>query len=287
MSRELRNLIFVFVLCGSSALSSSCSGAGEKAEQSFDYSDYAAVLKTFVDANAMVNYKNLKARPQRLDTFVTAVAKLSSERYDKWTEKDKIAFWLNAYNGLTLKVIIDNYPIKSSFFKSLVWPENSIRQIEGVWDEIKFDVMGRNLTLGYIEHKILRVKFNEPRIHMAMVCAAMGCPPLRYEPYVGERLDNQLDDQTRRFLADAAKFRISSSNETVYISSIFKWFKTDFVDKYLLDKNIGNHDKEASAVLNFIATYLDQAQQNYVLAGRFKIKYLDYDWSLNEQQAEK
>jgi len=102
----------------------------------FDYVDYAGVLKTFVDKKAMVNYRGLKAQSQQLEAYVSAFGRLDRSRYEEWSEKDQIAFWLNAYNGLTLKVIIDNYPIKSSFFKSRIYPKNSIRQISGVWDKI-------------------------------------------------------------------------------------------------------------------------------------------------------
>ena len=131
--------------------------------------------------------------------------------------------------------------------------------------------MGQNLMLGHIEHEILRKEFNEPRIHMAMVCAAMGCPPLRGEPYEGDKLDEQLDDQTRRFLGDSAKFKIDRDKATLYLSEIFKWFADDFVNKHGPRINIGSHDKKMSAVLNFIAPYLTDAQENYVLAGKYKI----------------
>ena len=144
--------------------------------------------------------------------------------------------------------------------------------------------MGQNLTLSHIEHKILRVKFDEPRIHMAMVCAAIGCPPLRNEPYTGDKLNEQLDDQTSHFLANPAKFKIERADKRIYLSPIFKWFASDFIKKYGPKKSLGRHDKEESAVLNFIASYLDKVQKDYVLAGKFKIKYLKYDWSLNEQQ---
>ncbi|MHC4806291.1 MAG: DUF547 domain-containing protein [Planctomycetota bacterium] len=261
--------------------------AAESEKKRFDYSDYTAALKIHVDDVGMVNYRKLKAEPQKLRAFVTALGNLDGKGFDKWSDNEKIAFWINAYNALTLKAIIENYPIKSSFFRSRVFPKNSIRQISGVWDKITFNVMGQNLTLGHIEHKILRVKFNEPRIHMVMVCAAMGCPPLRNEPYIGEKLDEQLDKQTHRFLANSAKFKIERGNDMLYLSPIFKWFANDFIKKYGPDKSIGKHNKEESAVLNFIASYLGQAQKNYVLAGKFKIKYLKYDWSLNEQRAKK
>jgi hypothetical protein len=260
--------------------------AGEK-QQTFSYDDYADILKNYVDDAGMVNYRNLKGKPEKLETFVAAMSKLDPDSYEKWIEKDKITFWLNAYNALTLKVIVDNYPIKSSFFRSRVYPKNSIRQISGVWDKITFNVMGQDLTLGDIEHKILRVKFDEPRIHVAMVCAAMGCPPLRNKPYIGEKLDEQLDDQTRLFLANSAKFKIERGNGTLYLSPIFKWFADDFIKKYSPGKSIGRHNEKASAVLNFIAPYLGEAHKDYVLAGKFKIKYLKYDWSLNGQRNKK
>ncbi|MHC4584184.1 MAG: DUF547 domain-containing protein [Planctomycetota bacterium] len=283
----MRNNYRLFVLTGlfmaSSAFSSQALAA-EPEKHGFDYSDFAEALKINVDDVGMVNYRKLKAEPQKLRAFITELGNLDRKDFDKWDDNEKIAFWLNAYNALTLKAIIDNYPIKSSFFKSRIYPKNSIRQIAGVWDKIKFKVMGQNLTLEHIEHKILRVKFDEPGIHMAMVCAAFGCPPLRNEPYTGDKLQEQLDDQTHRFLANPEKFKIARADSRIYLSPIFKWFAVDFIKKHGPPKNIGRHNKEQSAVLNFIASYLDRAQRDYVLSGKFKIKYLKYDWSLNEQQ---
>ena len=286
----MRNNYRLFVLAGLfiafSVLSSQTLAAGSE-RQGFDYSDFAEALKINVDDTGMVNYRKLKAEPQKLRAFITEMGNLDRKEHDKWDDNEKIAFWLNAYNALTLKAIIDNYPIKSSFFKSRIYPKNSIRQIAGVWDKIKFKVMGQNLTLGHIEHKILRVKFDEPGIHMAMVCAAFGCPSLRNEPYTGDKLQEQLDDQTSRFLANPAKFKIARADNRIYLSPIFKWFAVDFIKKHGPKKSIGRHNKELSAVLNFIASYLDKAQKDYVLTGKFKIKYLKYDWSLNEQQTKK
>ena len=287
MSGQFNNKICAAIALAILGFLSPFSQAQETKEHGFDFSGYDSVLKTFVNEKAMVDYGKLKAQRRQLDAFAGAMNRLTSDTYEKWSEKDKIAFWLNAYNGLTLKAIIDNYPIKSSFFRSRIYPKNSIRQIPGVWKKISFKVMGRKMTLGHIEDGILRVKFDEPRIHMAMVCAAMGCPPLRNEPYQGDKLDEQLDDQTRRFLGNSAKFKIDRTKNTLYLSSIFDWFAGDFVIKYGPKKNIGKHDKKESAVLNFVAPYLAEPEKNYVLAGKFKIKYLQYDWSLNEQRAKR
>jgi hypothetical protein len=284
MSKQFNNKICAAILLAILGFLSPSAQAQETKDQGFDFSGYEWVLKTFVNEKALVDYSKLKAQRRQLDTFAAAMGKLTSATYEKWSEKDKIAFWLNAYNGLTLKAIIDNYPIESSFLRSRLWPKNSIRQIPGVWKKITFMVMGRNMTLGHIEDGILRAKFDEPRIHMAMVCAATGCPPLRNEPYEGDKLDEQLDDQSRRFLGDSAKFKVDRSKNTLHLSEIFKWFADDFVNKHGPRKNVGSHDRKMSAVLNFVTTYLAEAQKDYVLAGKFKIKYVDYDWSLNEQR---
>jgi hypothetical protein len=229
----------------------------------------------------MVNYKELKNSRDKLDSFIDSMAKLDRTTFEKWQEEAKIAFWLNAYNSLTLKAIIDNYPIKASFFKSRIYPKNSIRQIRGVWDEIKFDVIGKQYTLEHIEHKILRVKFNEPRIHMAMVCAAIGCPPLRNEPYMANNLDAQLKDQTRKFLANPEKFRLEKT--VVYISPIFKWFADDFVKTYGKGDSFAGNKGTKGAILRFVSENLDEAIEKEMETKKLKIKYLDYDWSLNEQ----
>ena len=260
--------------------------AVEQNKQRFSYDDYAAVLKSHVNNEGLVNYKKLKARPQKLESFVVIVDKLDPKSYSKYDDKEKIAFWLNAYNAFILKVIIDNYPIKPNFFKSAYYPKNSIRQIVGVWDKINFKVMGKNYTLEQIEHKILRKGFKEPRIHMAMVCAAMSCPPLRNEPYIDKKLDQQLDDQSRKFLANPKKFRIDYESGSMYLSPIFKWFAKDFVKTYGMKKKYRGHKNLLVAVIKFIDKHLPEeiAQKRLADSRTYKITYLDYDWSLNEQK---
>jgi hypothetical protein len=258
--------------------------AGQAGESGFGYGDYAVVLKKYVDANGMVNYKELKKDRGRLDAFVGSMATLKRKSYDKWKDEDKIAFWLNAYNGFTLKAIIDNYPIKSSFLMSRVYPKNSIRQIKGVWTKLKFNVMGNKLSLKHIEHEILRKEFDDPRIHVAMVCAAMGCPPLRNEPYEGKKLDVQLDDQSRKFLSDPLKFRVGKSG--LQLSPIFKWFGEDFIKTYGSEKPYAGYEGKEGAVLKFIVKYLKEDQKKWLkYKQRQEIEYQGYDWTLNEQQA--
>jgi hypothetical protein len=244
---------------------------------------YVKVLEKFVDRQGFVDYKGLKAEPADLEGFVKALEEFELLSYESFSVREKIAFWLNAYNALTLKVIIDHYPIRSSLFKSLRYPKNSIRQIPGVWSKITFSVMGRDLSLDQIEHEILRKDFEEPRIHMALVCAARGCPLLRQEPYIGEKLDVQLEDQTRKFLSDPQKFFIDNNEGIVYLSSIFKWFGKDFLGKYSPKKGYVGLSHSKRAVLHFISRHLPVNQQNVLMPAKYKIKYLKYDWALNER----
>lgn len=254
------------------------------AERDFSSAPYAAALKSYVDRRGLVNYTGLKEGRRTLDDFASSIAGLDRKTYDGWNEKEKIAFWTNAYNALTLVAIIDNYPIKTSFLRSLRFPKNSIRQISGVWDKLEFPVMGRNMTLDGIEHDNLRAKFNEPRIHMALVCAALGCPILRDEPYNGAGLDARLDDQTARFLSDPRKFRVDRKKGRVYLSSIFKWFGSDFVKSYGTAGKVSRFGETERAVLNFVSRHLDPKDRDYLEKGEFSIEYLPYDWTLNEKK---
>jgi len=177
---------------------------------------YASVLEKYVDGRGMVDYKTLAANREPLDRYVKSLAALDAAAYEKWSHERRIAFWINAYNALTLETIIDHYPIKGGgWIREMRFPSNSIRQIDGVWDKLEHPVMGKKMTLDHIEHEILRKQFNAPRIHVALVCAAMGCPPLRREPYAGDRLSTQLDDQAKQFFANPKKFRIDRDEKKV------------------------------------------------------------------------
>lgn len=261
--------------------------ASKPSQQDFSYETYAALLARYVDDKGMVNYKALKASRKQLDDSIAELNTIEPDKYHKWPDENKIAFWINAYNVLTLKAIIDNYPIKSSSLKSLLYPKNSIRQIPGVWDKLAFPVLGKQITLSQIEHNMLRKQLNEPRIHMALVCAAKGCPQLRNEPYVGGKLNSQLDDQIAKFLKNTDKFRIDRNKGRVYLSSIVKWFGEDFVKKYGTDRQFKGHSKAQRAVLNLIIKYIGKNDSQYLLSNNYKIKYINYDWSLNENTSRK
>jgi ribosomal protein S18 len=242
------------------------------ATQALTMVDYAEVLKEYVNSSGRVDYKRLKNNRQKLDKFNAIIGSVAPANYESWTDEDKIAFLINAYNSLTLEAIIDNYPTES------------IRDISGVWDRRKFKVVGREMTLDAIEHEILRKEFNEPRIHMALVCASIGCPKLNTEPFTGENLNTQLDEQTKAFLAIPDNFRIDRSSKQVYVSSIFKWFGEDFEKSYGQKENIVNLNGKETAFINFISQYLMPTEKEYLLRGGYGVSYLDYDWSLNDKK---
>jgi hypothetical protein len=235
------------------------------------YEDYGTVLRTYVNADGLVDYPALQANPQVLENFITQLGTVPQDTYAAWSENEKIAFLINAYNAITLKSIIDQKPLKGS-----------IKDIFGVWNFKKHTVMGRSLTLDNIEHAILRKDFQEPRIHAALVCAAISCPPLRQEPYTGENLDAQLDDQTRKWLASPVGLQIDRTQNRVAISSIFNWFGEDWQAQYAAEGKFTGSAKERSA-LNFISNYVNPKDKEYLEQGNYKLNYLNYDWSLNRQ----
>ena len=230
-----------------------------------------SVLEAYVSEDGLVDYQALQANRDQLDDYNASIALIQSETFDRWSEKQQIAYLINAYNSLTLKSIIDESPLKGS-----------IKEILGVWKLNRHPLMQRQLTLDGIEHEILRKNYTEPRIHAALVCAAISCPYLRPEAYQGDRLDEQLDDQVRIFLDREEAFKIDRENQTVQISAIFKWFGEDWVPQYGVDSGFSGNDNER-AVLNFISGYLNDDDQQYLKAGGYTVTYADYDWALNRQ----
>ena len=140
------------------------------------------------------------------------------------------------------------------------------------------------MTLDAIEHEVLRAKFKEARIHMAIVCASIGCPYLRKEPYTGDLLSEQLDEQSRKFMSSSDKFRIDKENNVVYLSPIFDWFGEDFVKTYTPESGFEEYGARERAVLNFVSRYASDLESSHLKKEKYRIKYLEYDWSLNEQK---
>jgi hypothetical protein len=218
----------------------------------------AEVLRTRV-TNSFVRYADLKAAPARLDAYLAGTAQVTKPEFEKWSEADQISFLVNVYNAATLKLITDNYPVKS------------IKKIGGwfgsPWKQEVVRLFGKTITLDELEHGMLRANYREPRVHFALVCAAKGCPPLREEPFIGARLNEQLDDQGRRFLAQPEKNRFE--NGVLYLSPIFNWFAADFT-------------ATKPSVAEFVRPFLPEAQRKAMGTATPTVKFTDYDWSLND-----
>ncbi len=201
-------------------------GLEEVKSDNFDhsYSPYNQLLNQNVD-DAKVNYQGFINQRAEFAAFLRTLGSVDENDFQTWTEEQKLAFWINAYNAFTIKAIIDHYPIKRSF--SLVGifyaPSNSILQIKGVWTKLQFRALDRMVTLDEIEHQILRKEFNEPRIHMAINCASISCPNLSKEAYVPQRLEQQLAQASIDFVNNPSKgIQIDEQKGKVKLSKIFK-----------------------------------------------------------------
>lgn len=219
-------------------------------------------------ADGRVDYAAL-CKDDRLDVYTRYLSAIDPESLP--SDADKLAFWINAYNAFTLKLICDNYPVKS--INDLHTGGRIVGHVikKTAWDKKFIEINGKELTLNNIEHDIIREHFDDPRIHFALVCAAKSCPPLRSEAFAADRLDEQLDDQGRVFFAQTDKNRVDADKKTVYLSKILDWYEGDFGD--------GKKD-----VLAYIARYLpgDVAEDIRANPGDWQVKYTDYDWALND-----
>jgi hypothetical protein len=245
--------------------------AAPSGKETFDHADYDALLKKHVKGDR-VDYAALKAGRAALDAYVDRLAKLPREKLEALTRDEQEALWINAYNALTLRSIVDAYPIKGSALS--VHPRNSIRQIDDVWEK-KHRVASRDVSLDEIEKKILLAEWKDPRLHAAVNCASIGCPPLRAEAFTGARIAAQLDEQTRKWIADPARNFVKPSEKKVEVSKIFDWYRADFGGPTEKEKERG--------VLDFLIRY-GPAEWKPFLEGfdPDDVKHLDYDWSLND-----
>jgi len=235
--------------------------AESAATAGFDHSKFDRILKAHVDEQGRVDYNGIAEDPM----FETYMQSLETADVDSMSQDGQLAFWINAYNAVTIDKVIK-------------WkPEKSVREtfIPGVWTSTKFfttrehTVAGRQLSQDDIEHEILRKQFQDPRIHFAIVCASSGCPPLPPFAYTEDNVQEKLDQETRKYLASDRGLRIDRAENTLYLSKIFDWFGGDFVAK-------------SGSVIDFIKPYLSDKARVF-LERNPKIADLEYDWSLNAQ----
>lgn len=228
---------------------------------------FTEVLKAHVE-DGRVDYASLR-KDGRLDAYAARLS--ATDPASIASKNEKLAFWINVYNAFTLKLIAGRYPVKSIselHYGGSLALATALKKT--AWDTYRFPVGGREYTLGEVEHEILRPVFNDFRIHGAIVCAAVSCPPLRSEAYEAAALEGQLDGQMRLFLSDASKNRYDGQTRTLYLSKIFSWFEKDFT-------------KGGRTLVEAILPYMPLSMAAGVRSagGGLTVKYLPYDWSLN------
>jgi len=240
-----------------------CKGGHESytgSPQAPDHSSWTTLLSKYVEDNGLVNYEGFISEKAELENYLEILS--SNAPSESWSENEKLAYWINAYNAFTVKLIVDNYPLES--IKDLN-PTISVPTVNTIWAKEWFQIGGEDFSLDRIEHKILRKEFNEPRIHFAVNCASISCPVLRAEAYEADKIDRQLDEQTRIFMNDPSRNIITK--EKVQVSKIFSWFGGDF--------------KKDQTLLEFIDRYTRED-----LNDNAKVRFTKYDWNLNEVKRE-
>jgi hypothetical protein len=219
-----------------------------------------------------VDYAAIARDRAALDAYRAALAGVTARDVAAWPAADRLAFLVNAYNANTIALILTRYPDVASIKDLGGW-------ITSPWKQPFVELLGATRTLDDLEHGLIRggVGANEPRIHFAVNCAAIGCPALRPEAYRGDALDAQLADQARRFLADRARNRHDPAADRLEVSKIFDWYGEDFA-------------RAAGSVGRWLAPYgevlsADPAAQRRIAAATVSVTFLAYDWRLNDAGA--
>ncbi len=230
---------------------------GQETAPPFDHSALDTLLTRHVDADGWVDYEGLDADAARLDAYLEAVA---AAPFDRMSRDEKLALLINAYNAATLRLILDFRPVKS------------IKDIPAAnrWDHRRWKVGGKTMSLSDIEHKQIRPKFDEPRIHFALVCAAVGCPKLRNEAFVAARLDAQLDDQMRYAHSHDRWLDFDSDSGVLRLTKLYDWYGGDFT-------------QSGDTVEAYAAQYAPSLRQALDAGRRVTVRWLAYDWDLNSR----
>ena len=225
----------------------------------FSHDLFDQVLQEHVDENGRVNYTKLKANPEKLEAYLDllAVAKPT-----KWSYNEQLTFWINAYNAIVIKGVIDHYPTTSV---------RRVKLFRGFFYRLKFQVAGKTYTPNQIEHGILREEFPDPRVHFAIVCASFSCPPIGNRAFSAETIEERLETLTFNFISNPEQVRIDRTKRRLYLSKIFKWYDDDFKEGY-------------EGVTDFLADYLPPEDAEFLESADVEFQYLNYDWTLNDQK---
>ena len=268
---RVRSFIAVVLVLAGGAGAAGCAFAFDHAHAAWNALVKRHVVVAANGNSSRVDYFAFKRDERALDAYLNELSAVTRSEFDGWSRDEKLAFLIDAYNAFTVKLVLTRYPGLRSI-KEL----GSFLQTP--WKLPFFTLFGTARTLDDIEHRMIRAPgaFDEPRIHFALNCASLGCPMLREEAYVAARLDAQLDSAVKRFLGDRNRNRFDPVSGRLEISPIFDWYKTDF------DKA-----RDGGSVAQFLARYADFIADDAVghatvRRGNAPIRYLDYDWDLND-----
>ena len=228
---------------------------------------------------SQVRYAGFQQDRALLKGYLDSLSKVTQAEFDGWSKSQRMAFLINAYNAFTVEKILSRYP-----------------DIRSIWDFGKvfgnpfkdrfFTLLGRASTLDQVEHETLRKPgaYDEPRVHFAVNCASVGCPMLREEAYVAERLDAQLEEQARRFLSDRSRNRYNPGTGRLEVSRIFEWFKEDWSSGYRgFEGNSAPVRSREQYFFGYAALLADDAQNRKAIEDqKAELRFLDYDWTLND-----
>jgi hypothetical protein len=250
--------------------------------QAFDHQHqmFTQVLSDVVklspnEKQTRVDYGLLSKQPDKLNEYLTTLSLVKQNEYQLWTADEQLSFLINAYNGFTLQLINQNY---AKFQSGKV---ESIKDLgsffSSPWKKSFFTLLDEKHSLDDIEHNMIRIWFERPRIHAALVCAAVSCPPLRNQAFIADKLEHQLDDQMRQFLSDEQRNTLNLDDNRLQLSAIFKWYGEDF------EKG----QQGFNSLKDLIKVYQedmadDPLQLTWLQKQNFSIRYLDYDWRLND-----
>jgi hypothetical protein len=242
-------------LLGPPAVSAAEAYADAPEGRTFDHSPLDTLLRAHVDADGLVDYEGLGRDGDALDAYL---ATLASAPFDRLGRDERLALLINAYNAFTLRLVLDH------------WPLDSIKDIPSRkrWDARRFRLAGETVSLNQIEHERIRLRFREPRVHFALVCAARSCPPLRAEAYVGDRLEAQLADQTRRVHSGEQWLRFEPASGTLRLTKLYDWYESDFL-------------QVTPSVEEYVAAHVPSLRAFLDTGRSVKIRWLPYDWTLN------
>ncbi|MES9857718.1 MAG: DUF547 domain-containing protein [Sedimenticola sp.] len=224
---------------------------------------------------SQVDYSALKKEQATLTRYLTALSAVERQRYDRWSREQQLTFLINAYNAYTVELILSRYPDLRSI-KDL----GSL--FSSPWKKRFFSLLGERRSLDDIEHRMIRAPgiFDEPRIHVAVVCASIGCPALPSEAFIPQRLDDQLEKSLISFLSDSSRNRYNTQQDRLEVSKIFDWYEEDFSQGHLGLTSLKTLFSRYAALLTD-----DPVAQRRIANGEVDITHLNYDWRLNDRQS--